>query len=222
VLSESIVDIADSAIVDDSVVLGYPSARCDAELLTVGDDTHVRSGSVIYAGSSIGRRLQTGHNVVIREQVRIGDDVSIWSNSVVDYGCVIGDRVKIHSNCYIAQYTELECDVFLAPGVIVANDLYPGNRASGDAMAGPLIREGAQIGVNVTLLPYITIGRGAIIGAGAVVTRDVPDGMIAYGNPAAVVRPVPDTRYVEARVRPARDSRLGDSSTNGSRSPIRT
>jgi acetyltransferase-like isoleucine patch superfamily enzyme len=222
VLSEGLVDIAGTAILDNSVLVGYPSARCDAAELTVGDDAHLRSGTVIYAGSAIGRRLQTGHNVVIREQVRIGDDVSIWSNSVVDYGCVIGDRVKIHSNCYIAQYTELESEVFLAPGVIIANDLYPGSRASGDAMAGPLIREGAQIGVNVTLLPYITIGRGAVIGAGAVVTRDVPDGMIAYGNPAAVIRPVPDSRYVEARVQPARHARLGSGPANGARSPMRT
>jgi acetyltransferase-like isoleucine patch superfamily enzyme len=203
-------DVAPTVTVDGSVLLGYPSARCDAELLTIGDDAHLRSGTVVYAGTTVGRGLQTGHNVVIREQVRIGDDVSIWSNSVVDYGCVIGDRVKIHSNCYLAQYTELEDDVFLAPGVTIANDLYPGSRVSGDAMAGPLIREGAQIGVNVTLLPYITIGRGAIIGAGSVVTRDVPDGMIAYGNPAVVVRAVPDTRDVEARVQPARRARFRD------------
>jgi acetyltransferase-like isoleucine patch superfamily enzyme len=210
VLSNGLVDLAGTVVLDDSVLVGYPSARCEPELLTIGDGSHLRSGTVVYAGSSIGRGLQTGHNVVIREQVRIGDEVSIWSNSIVDYGCVIGDRVKIHSNCYIAQYTELENDVFLAPGVTIANDLYPGNRASGDAMAGPLIREGAQIGVNVTLLPYITIGRGAIIGAGSVVTRDVPDGMIAYGNPATVSRAVPESGAVEARVQPARDTRFGN------------
>ena len=136
--------------------------------------------------------------------MRAGDDVSIWSNSVVDYGCVIGDRVKIHCNCYVAQYTELEDDVFLAPGVTIANDLYPGTEASAEAMAGPLVREGAQIGVNATLLPYVTIGRGAIVGAGSVVTRDVPDGMIAYGNPAIAVRPVPDARSVATRIGRAR------------------
>ena len=69
--------------------------------------------------------------MIIREDCLIGDDVAIWSNTVVDYGCRIGDRVKIHSNCYVAQFTELEDDVFLAPGVTIANDLFPGNDDSG-------------------------------------------------------------------------------------------
>ncbi len=77
-------------------------------------------------------------------------------------------------------------------------------------MAGPLIRQGAQIGVNVTLLPYITVGRRAIVGAGAVVTRDVPDGMLAYGTPAVAVRSVPDATHVASRVRPAREMRFTD------------
>jgi acetyltransferase-like isoleucine patch superfamily enzyme len=206
--TRSAVEIGPGSIVDESVVFGYAPGRCEPELLSIDSDAHIRSGTVIYAGSKLGRRFETGHNVVIREQVRVGDDVSIWSNSVVDYGCVIGDRVKIHSNCYVAQYTTLEDDVFLAPGVMVANDLYPGSPASGEAMGGPLIREGAQIGVNVTLLPYITVGRHAIVGAGAVVTRDVPDGMIAYGNPAVAVRAVPDAAYIESRARPARETRF--------------
>jgi acetyltransferase-like isoleucine patch superfamily enzyme len=196
------------ASVDAGVLIAYRSGRAAASGVTMGEGARLRSGTVIYDGSTFGERLQTGHNVVIREQVRVGDDVSIWSNSLVDYGCVIGDRVKIHANCYVAQYTELEDDVFLAPGVTIANDLYPGNEASAEAMAGPLIREGAQIGVNATLLPYVTIGRGAIVGSGAVVTRDVPDRMIAYGNPAVAVRRVPDERSVEARIRSARAGRF--------------
>lgn len=203
------------ASVDDGVLIGYHSGRSASSGVKIGPHARLRSGTVVYAGSTFGERLQTGHNVVIREQVQIGNDVSIWSNSVVDYGCVIGDRVKIHSNCYIAQYTELEDDVFLAPGVTIANDLYPGNEASAEAMAGPLVRQGAQIGVNVTLLPYVTIGRGAIIGAGSVVTRDVPDGMIAYGNPAVAVRPKPDPHSLATRVGKARAGRFEQSSAPG-------
>jgi acetyltransferase-like isoleucine patch superfamily enzyme len=208
VASRSAVEIGAGGVIDDSVILGYASGRVGDAALAIGDGARLRSGTVVYGGSTIGRGLQTGHNVVIREEVRIGDDVSIWSNSVVDYGCVIGDRVKIHSNCYVSQFTELEDDVFLAPGVTIANDLYPGDPVSGEAMAGPLIRQGAQIGVNVTLLPYITVGRGAIVGAGAIVTRDVPDGMLAYGTPAVAVRPVPDASDVASRVQPAREMRF--------------
>jgi acetyltransferase-like isoleucine patch superfamily enzyme len=177
-------------------------------LLTIGRAAYLRSGTVIYAGSRIGDRFQTGHHVVVREETAVGDDVSIWSNSVVDYGCLIGDRVKIHSNCYIAQFSELENDVFLAPGVTLANDLYPGSSESAAAMAGPLIRQGAHIGVNVTILPCVTIGPGAIVGAGSVVTKSLPGHMVAYGCPAVPVRPVPEADVVAERVGRARAARF--------------
>ena len=136
------------------------------------------------AAASIGARLETGHNVVIREDNVLGDDVKIWNNTTIDYGCRIGHRVKIHTNCYIAQFTVLEDDVFLAPGVAVANDPHPGCAFSSQCMRGPTVRAGAQIGAGVTLLPFVTIGRRALVGAGSVVTRDVPDEVVVAGNPA--------------------------------------
>lgn len=178
------IDLTSQLGTDPDVLLGYGPARTSDDRLSIGPEPRVRSGTVIYAGSFIGARLQTGHNVVIREGNRIGDDVSIWSNTVIDYGCRIGDRVKIHCNCYVAQYTVLEDDVFLAPGVSVANDLYPGDSESAKRMRGPKVGVGAQIGVNVTILPYVEIGPGALVGSGSVVTRDLPANCVAYGNPA--------------------------------------
>jgi len=172
--------------IDASAIVGYPSSRPVSKQLVLGAEPHIRSGSVVYVGSSIGARFETGHNVVIREDCRIGDDVSVWSNSVIDYGCVIGDRVKIHANCYVAQFTDIGEDAFLAPGVTIANDLYPGQTASAEVMCGPSIGAGAQIGVNVTILPFVRIGAGCLIGAGSVVARDIPDGCVAFGNPARV------------------------------------
>jgi acetyltransferase-like isoleucine patch superfamily enzyme len=151
--------------------------------------------------------LETGHNVIIREESVVGDDVSIWTNSVIDYGVSIGNRVKIHSNCYVAQFSELEDDVFLAPGVTLANDLYPGDSGSGEAMSGPLICRGAQIGANATILPYVKVGPGAIVGAASVVSRDVPARMIAYGCPARPIRSIPDPNTISHRVRNAREGR---------------
>jgi acetyltransferase-like isoleucine patch superfamily enzyme len=192
---------------DADVVIGYPSMDPAATELILGPGALLRSGTVIYEGSEIGGNLQTGHNVVIRENSTIGEDVSIWSNSVIDYGCVIGSRVKIHCNCYIAQYTEIEDDVFLAPGVTIANDLFPGVEISAAAMQGPRIGAGAQIGVNVTILPYVTIGEGAMIGSGAVVTRDIPAGAVAYGSPAVPVKRVADLD-VEGRLARSQRPRL--------------
>jgi acetyltransferase-like isoleucine patch superfamily enzyme len=192
--------VATSPAYDDDVRLAYPSERCAADWLELGDGPTLRSGTVIYAGSRIGARLTTGHHVVIREECEIGDDVSIWSNSVVDYGCRIGDGVKIHCNCYIAQYTQIDEGAFLAPGVTIANDLYPRVPGSRDVMSGPHIGAGARIGVNVTLLPFVRIGEGALIGSGAVVTRDIPAGAVAYGNPARISGSVADLAPVAARV----------------------
>ncbi len=191
---------AATAEADPGVIAGYPVSRGQGQALILGAGARLRSGTVLYDGARIGRGLQTGHGVVVREDCEIGDDVSIWSNSVIDYGCRIGDRVKVHCNCYVAQFTELEDDVFLAPGVTIANDLYPGDERSAELMAGPRVGAGAQIGVNVTILPYVRIGAGALIGAGSVVTRDIPAGAVAFGNPAAVRRAVADLPAVDDRV----------------------
>lgn len=187
-------------VADQGVLVGYPVSRTSTYPLVIGTGARLRSGTVLYDGTTIGRHLETGHGVVIREGCEIGDDVSVWSNSVIDYGCRIGDRVKIHCNCYIAQYTEMEDDVFLAPGVTIANDLYPGDQRSAQLMAGPRIGAGAQIGVNVTILPFVRIGAGALIGAGSVVTRDIPAAVVAFGNPAVPRRAVAELPDIDERV----------------------
>jgi acetyltransferase-like isoleucine patch superfamily enzyme len=189
--------LGDNASIDDSVLLAYPASRSIANrLLVIGPHARILSGSVIYQGTTIGAHLTTGHNIVIREENVIGDNFSIWSNSIVDYGCRIGNRVKIHCNCYVAQFTTIEDDVFLAPGVTIANDIHPGCEQSMQCMRGPTIKRGAQIGINVTLLPFITIGERALIGSGSVVTRDVPPEAVVAGNPARVLKNIHDLRCV--------------------------
>ena len=174
--------------IDRGVILGYPTGRKIASrALAIGARPIIRSGTVMYAGSRIGDNFETGHNVVIREENKIGNNVCVWSNTVVDYGCVIGNNVKIHANGYVAQHTTIEDDVFIAPGVTIANDPCP---PCARCMKGPTIKKGAKIGVNVTLLPHITIGEYSLIGAGSVVTKDIPPYSLAYGSPARVVKKV--------------------------------
>lgn len=187
------VQLGEGSRVEEGTLLGYLrpgfSGPC---LLKVGSGANIRQGTIIYAGTSIGDHLETGHYVIIRELNEIGHNFRIWSHSVVDYGCRIGDNVKVHSQVYIAQFTVIEDDVFLAPGVTVANDPHPGCDFSPHCMRGPTIGRGAQIGANATLLPFITIGEHALVGAGSVVTRDVPPRAVVRGNPARVAGCVAD------------------------------
>jgi len=186
--------------IDEGVITGYPLSHRPGEPLILGASPRLRTGTVLYDATRIGRGFETGHGVIVREDCTIGDQVRIWSNTVVDYGCRIGNRVKIHANCYIAQFTVLEDDAFLAPGVTIANDLYPGDEESARLMSGPHIGAGAQIGVNVTILPFVRIGAGALVGSGSVVTRDIPAGMVAYGNPAMPRRRVEELPEIGQRV----------------------
>jgi len=180
------------AVLDEGVVLGYAPGREEAKQLIIGPGCRLRHGTIIYLGSRIGAKLETGHNVIIREQNRIGDGLRIWTNSVIDYGCVIGNNVKIHNMVYVSQYSVIDDDAFLAPGVMLANDIHPGCPDSSECMRGPHIKRGAQIGVNCCVLPRVTIGENAVIGSGSVVTKDIPAGMVAYGNPARVVCGIED------------------------------
>ncbi|MBW2660849.1 MAG: N-acetyltransferase [Deltaproteobacteria bacterium] len=187
-MTKRLCSIGKNALVDKQVFLAYPTGREIGERrLVIGDNAQIRCGTTIYEGTTIGHYLTTGHNVVIREENLIGEHFTIWSNSVVDYGCKIGDRVKIHCNCYIAQFTTIEDEVFIAPGVSIANDIHPGCEHSTECMRGPTIKRGAQIGVNATLLPFITIGERALVGSGAVVTKDIPSCSVVTGNPAKVI-----------------------------------
>src|SRR3989339_407631 len=99
------VRIGEGARIDGDVILGYPSGRLSGKKypVAIGGEAVIRSGSVVYQGTRVGHRFETGHHVVIREENTIGDRVQIWTNTVIDYGCKIGNNVKIHSNVYIAQ-----------------------------------------------------------------------------------------------------------------------
>ncbi len=168
---------------DPDVLIGcLPSRQIANKETFIGDAAILRSGTVIYAGTRIGAKLATGHHVVIREENQIGDEVCIWSHSIIDYGCRIGNRVKLHNQVYLAQYTVVEDDVFIGPGVVTTNDKYIALKN----FPGPHIHRGAKIGAGVILLPGIHVGAGSLIGSGSVVTRDIPEEVVAYGNPAQV------------------------------------
>jgi acetyltransferase-like isoleucine patch superfamily enzyme len=175
------VAIGEGTTVQENVILG--SAE-DGEL-SVGRDSIIRSGTVIYSGVEIGNNFRSGHNVLIREKTKIGDNVLVGTNSVIDGDCTIGHNVSIQTGVYITRYTKIEDGVFLGPFCVTTNDKY---MKYGVTLVGPVIKKGARIGANATILPAVTIGENAVVGAGAVVNKDVTRDDVVAGNPARSVR----------------------------------
>ncbi|MCA1553953.1 MAG: acetyltransferase [Chloroflexi bacterium] len=184
------VSIPLDAQIGEFVIIGEPSrGRTDGELPThIGANAIIRSHTVIYAGNRIGANFQTGHGALIREENEIGDNVSIGSHSIVEHHVVIRRGVRLHSNVFVPEYSVLEEECWLGPNVVVTNARYPRSHNVKEELTGAHILHGAKIGANATLLPGITIGENALVGAGAVVVDDVPDGAVVVGNPARVVK----------------------------------
>jgi acetyltransferase-like isoleucine patch superfamily enzyme len=179
------------------VIVGHPSQASGPEPVAtvIGAGAIIRSHSVIYCGNRIGNGFRTGHGVMVREDNEIGDDVSIGTNSIVEHHVKIGNGVRLHSNVFVPEYSILEDDCWLGPNVVVTNAKYPRSLTVKDDLVGAHIERGAKVGANVTLLPGVRIGANALVGAGSVVTRDVPPGAVVAGNPAVVINQVSSLPY---------------------------
>jgi acetyltransferase-like isoleucine patch superfamily enzyme len=164
----------------------------------LGDGTIVSTGAVVFAGAKVGARVILGDQSCVRERVSVGDDVVIGRGSLVENDTTIGAMTKIQAEAYITAYSTLEEHVFIAPCVVTTNDNFMGRtERRHELIKGPTIRRGARIGGGAILLPGIEIGEEAYIGAGAVVTKDVEPRMLVVGNPARVMRGVPEDELLE-------------------------
>jgi acetyltransferase-like isoleucine patch superfamily enzyme len=146
----------------------------------IGAGSIVSTGAIVFAGSTIGERVILGDQSCVRERVTIGDDVVVGRGSLVENDTTIGAMTKIQADAYITAYSTLEEHVFIAPCVVTTNDNWMGRteKRFGN-VKGPTIR------------------RGARVGGGAVVTRDVPPRKVVVGSPARVLRDVPDEELLE-------------------------
>lgn len=173
--------LGENAEIDDDVVLGY-SYQPDCAPLRIGKQAIVRSGSIIYANTTIGDRFQCGHQVLIRAEVTIGDRCVVHHKCTLEGRLRIGNGVKIMAHVYLPSTTEIGDMVFIGPGTTFMNDTYPMRRAA--PVCGPRIEDHVSIGGGVSVCPEVTIGQNSVIGAGSVVTKDVPPNTLAYGVPA--------------------------------------
>jgi acetyltransferase-like isoleucine patch superfamily enzyme len=164
---------------------------------TIGDGTIVSTGAIVFAGSSVGARVILGDQSCVRERVEVGDDVVLGRGSYIENDTTVGAMTKIQADAYITAYSTLEEHVFIAPCVVTTNDNYMGRTEKRlAAMRGPTIRRGARVGGGAVLCPGVEIGEEAFVGAGAVVTKDVPPRALVVGNPARVIREVPDAELL--------------------------
>jgi len=194
------VHLGKNVTIEEFCVIGKPPVGVAVgELETfIGDNAVLRSGTVIYAGNRIGSGFQTGHHVVVRESNTIGDDVSIGSLSCVEHHVILEDGVRLHSQCFVPEYSVLKKRAWLGPHCVLTNAKYPRSRNVKQFLVGAVLEENVKVGANSTILPGVQIGRDSLIGAGSTVTKDIPAGVVAVGNPAVVVREVSQIEAYQA------------------------
>ncbi len=201
------VKIGEQSTISDFVVLGLPPANATPELtlqigrgesptrtLTIGDEAIIRHFTNIYAGNNIGKNFETGHGVSIRENNVIGDGVRIGSNTYIRFGNRIGNNVRVHTNCFL-ELAEVDEYVFIGPGTVLLDDPHPMKCPRwNECKGGVKIKKYAKIGGGCVILPGITIGEHSVVGAGACVTKDVPDYTVVVGHPAKITKKVDELK----------------------------
>ncbi|XKL84276.1 N-acetyltransferase [Aeromonas media] len=145
-------------------------ALSDVQSTDIGDGTRIWQFSVVLQGAKIGK------------------ECNVCAHTLIEGNVVIGDRVTIKSGVYIWDGITVGDDVFIGPCVAFTNDRHPRSKVYPVEFPKMVIKQGASVGANATLLPGITVGKYAMVGAGAVVTKDVPDYAVVAGNPAKVIR----------------------------------
>ncbi len=179
------IKVGNNTEIEENVLLGYlPKVYKENVKTIIGNNSIVRYGSIIYADVKIGDNFRSGHNILIRENTKIGNNVLVGTNSIIDGSCTLGDNISIQSNVYIPTYTKIGNNVFLGPCATLINDKYP-IRGEYNPHA-PEIYDNVTIGANTTILPGIKIGKGSVVAAGSVVTKNVPSWKLAVGNPAKI------------------------------------
>jgi UDP-2-acetamido-3-amino-2,3-dideoxy-glucuronate N-acetyltransferase len=195
--------VGSGAQIQDGAILGKPLAlgahsrasRDPLSPLVVGAGARICAGAIVLAGSTIGPRAMVGDRAHVRERVTIGEETTIGTASAVDNDVEVGARVRVQTACYLVAFSRVEDDVFVAPGVITTNDQAAGR---GGELEGVVLRRACRIGGGAILLPGVEVGEEAFVGAGALVTKDVPARTVVVGSPARARRQVSEEELLEA------------------------
>ncbi|ACR80328.1 MULTISPECIES: acyltransferase [Kosmotoga] len=199
--------IEDNVTIGDNTVLGKEPFKASTSATTsvkelpplvIGKGSIIGAGCVIYRGAKLGKNCFVGDLATIREDVEIGDKTIVGKGVSVENGTKIGKRVKIETEAYITAFSTIEDYCFIAPEVTFTNDNFLGRTEERKKyFKGPVLRKGARIGANATILPGIEIGEDALVAAGSVVTRDLEPRKIYVGVPARYFKDVPEEQLLE-------------------------
>jgi UDP-2-acetamido-3-amino-2,3-dideoxy-glucuronate N-acetyltransferase len=154
--------------------------------------------NALVESDSIGARTRIGAFAHVLPGAQIGEDCNLGDGVFIESNVVVGNRVTVKGGVQLWDGVMLEDDVFIGPNVTFTNDRFPRSQAHPEAFLKTVVRKGASIGANATILPGLTIGKCAMVGAGAVVTKDVPTNAVVVGNPATICSYV-DTLKAERR-----------------------
>jgi acetyltransferase-like isoleucine patch superfamily enzyme len=152
----------------------------------IQDGAFLHENSIVEPGARIGEGTRVWAFAHILPGAQIGADCNICDHTFIENEVIVGDRVTIKSGVQLWDGVILEEDVFVGPNATFTNDKFPRSKNYPDEFPKTVVRRGASIGANATILPGITIGAHAMVGAGAVVTRSVPPNAIVVGNPARI------------------------------------
>ena len=149
--------------------------------------TYFHPTAEVSPDADIGEGTKIWNHSQVREGARIGKNCNFGKNVYIDSDVQIGDNVKIQNNVNVYHGVTIEDDVFLGPSMTFTNDMYPRAVNNGWVVTPILVKKGASIGANATITPGVTIGEYAMVGAGSVVTRNVPAHTLVVGNPAKII-----------------------------------
>jgi UDP-2-acetamido-3-amino-2,3-dideoxy-glucuronate N-acetyltransferase len=161
----------------------------------INSTAFIHDKALVDDGASVGADTRVWGFTHILTGARIGSDCNICEQVFVENDVTVGNRVTVKSGVQLWDGTIIEDDVFIGPNATFTNDKFPRSKLFPDHYPKTIIRKGASLGANSTLLPGLTIGANAMVGAGAVVTRNVPPGAIVVGNPARIVGYVDTTLF---------------------------
>ena len=149
-------------------------------------DVFIHPTAEVSARAKIGSGTKVWNYAQVRENSKIGKDCIISKSSYIDFGVVLGDRVKVQNFVSVYHGVRVEDDVFLGPSMTFTNDMFPRAENSDFEVYPTHVKKGASIGANSTIVCGVTRGEYSMVGAVSVVTEDVPDNALVYGNPAKV------------------------------------